>query len=275
MSSPQSAATLPQICLGMLEHCTNVVSVELDIEGPQNFLDASPMKEIHLRHLKVLKIHITFYSTKDHLIPFLRYLKPPALQSLSLFLDLDFRDDASSLTHPLQRFLTQAPSLRYLCTNCTRAADIRDVLQHTPSLTELEFVSRDINDSFLEGLRYSDTDSDHLVPKLDMLTLRNVGNGFSELSLAEAIRSRWWSDDELLARPVPPSVTRLKEVTFEHRKYNPKDFTQEFQETMRTYRLQGLILDGFETPYRSVRVFLPLFAAFLFETHFGGTLRGS
>ncbi|KAJ7508694.1 hypothetical protein B0H11DRAFT_1966308 [Mycena galericulata] len=88
----------------------------------------------------------------------------------------------------------------------------------------------------------------HLAPKLETLELSELGVQFTESSLGEMIRSRWWSDDELLAMPTPPGVARLKRFALQWSDMcdypNQYEFTREFVETMAVYRSQGLDIDG-------------------------------
>ncbi|KAJ6465127.1 hypothetical protein DFH09DRAFT_1487439 [Mycena vulgaris] len=224
-----------RLCFEILERCTNVVSVTLQAEN----WDVLPVisETICLARLEVLTL------CARHLTPFLQRFDLPMLKSLSLSLSLHHQSRAPTPPPtPLILFLIRSPNLEHLSTNCLLAENTPDVLQHTPSLISLYFRENPVDDAFFAALRYSDTDSVHLVPKLETLELVLVGEEFEESSFAEMLRSRWWSDDELFVMPTPPAVARLKHVAFwrEARPLSP-----EFDQALDMYMAQGLELDGF------------------------------
>ncbi|KAJ7465316.1 hypothetical protein FB451DRAFT_434486 [Mycena latifolia] len=235
----------PQSCLDILVCCSNVVSVDLHTRQWKEEDDIGITRPVCLAHLEVLAIDMIIWEMGEHLAPFLERFKLPALKSLSLSLGLALPIDydwwISWLTPALIPFLMQSPNLERLYTNdCLYPEDIRDILQHTPSLTKLVFTETSINDDFFAALRYSETEQ--LAPKLETVELLNVGSEFEESSIAEMIESRWWPDDEPLA---PAGVARLKRVQLQNEYDPPWNFSEEFKEKMRAYRSQGLEFTAF------------------------------
>ncbi|KAJ7746759.1 hypothetical protein DFH07DRAFT_962844 [Mycena maculata] len=244
----------PQACLDILVQCHNIVSAKVHTKQWAE-VDVSIGATVSLKHLELLEIDMQICSSGDHLSPFLQRLHLPSLKSLSLALALalpvDYEWFVSWLTPALTLFLTRSKELENLeLSHCIFAYDIPEVLWFTPSLTRLQFVDDDsvVDDDFFDALRYSESDSTHLAPKLETLDLMhmNVGVELGEFSLGQMIRSRWWSDDELLAMAAPPGVVRLKCVKMG--RWIDDDlppFTQGFNETLRVYRSQGLDIRGF------------------------------
>jgi hypothetical protein len=239
----------PQLCLDVLVRCLNVVSVSLDARRWQD-RDLPVMSEpICLAHLEHLDIRITPSPSGESFAPFLQCLRLPTLKSLSLWMPIDRHPGwfISPFILDLISFLRRSPDLDILATDCIWAEEMPGVLQHTPSLTTLSFEG-EIDDNFLATLHYSETDSVPLVPKLERLYLEDASwRDYEESSLLNILRSRWWSDDELLAMP-PPAVARLKCVELWMRSANEPEKTPEFYETVDLYRGQGLELlgDGFD-----------------------------
>ncbi|KAJ7116803.1 hypothetical protein C8R43DRAFT_111598 [Mycena crocata] len=242
LTSLSLAYRSPQLCLDILVCCENLVSAYIKTE---QWLESDvPGKMQTLAHLEELDIFMLICSDGEHLAPFLR-LKLPALKSLSLQtslrLPIDYEFFISWLTPALTSFLPASPNLQSLSlAECVFADDITDILQLTPSLTELVFSDTEVNDDFFMALQYSETDSVHLVPKLETLILGDVGVDFEEAPFADMIRSRWWSDDELRSMPSPPGVVRLKGVTLRNDLLPPRKFSRELQEAVTRYEEQGL-----------------------------------
>ncbi|KAJ6523634.1 hypothetical protein B0H19DRAFT_651555 [Mycena capillaripes] len=242
----------PQLCLDILVRCENLISARVvtDQWPESDSPDFSVLEGTGLLpHLEDLNIFMRIRSTSEHLGPFLQKLRLPMLKSLSLTLTLGPGDQewfTSWLVPEMIFFLTRSPNLQNLeVFECFLAEDMHDILLYTPSLTSLIFTEIEVDDDFFAALQYSETNAAQLAPKLETLDLIDVGVDFTETSIADMIQSRWWSDDELLAMPTPPSVARLKRVNFYNHHLRPKAFTEEFKEKMEEYRSQGLELEGF------------------------------
>ncbi|KAJ7705373.1 hypothetical protein B0H17DRAFT_1175257 [Mycena rosella] len=237
----------PQLCLDILGRCPNLVSVRLRTKQWQEEDVILGAETVSLPHLKTLDITIAIWTMGQHLTPFLHRLKLSALTYLCLSIQLASPESAdwyiSWFAPALIYFLTRAPNLEFLYSNRLDAEDMPDILQHTPCMTRLSFAESPVYDEFFAALRYSATDPAPLVPGLETLELADVGEDWNESSLLEMIRSRWWSDDELLAMPTPPAVARLKHVLWYSGDF--PSWTPEFTKTLAAYEVQGLKLTGF------------------------------
>ncbi|KAJ7292786.1 hypothetical protein C8J57DRAFT_6894 [Mycena rebaudengoi] len=236
---------LPQACLDVLACCKSLVSFNLTTkQWPEE--DVPDIRNIFLPHLERLTIFLLIWSTGEHVTPFLQSLELPALKSFSLTvtLQLPVADEwfISSFTPELIHFLTRAPNLEHLTTDSLFAEEMPEILLHTPSLTELSFSDDNIDDHFFAALQHVESDLVHLVPKLERLILIDVGKDFDESYFADMIRSRWWSDDELLAMSAPPGVVRLRSVEYINHMLAPGTFSEEFDKKMELHRSQGLEL---------------------------------
>ncbi|KAF7347466.1 F-box domain-containing protein [Mycena venus] len=246
----------PQWCLNIIMHCKNLVSAKV-LTTP--WLEASEVSDTvetsSLQCMEQLDISVDVRSAGvAHLEPFLRRLRLPALKSLTLTLSVRRSRHPlfNSFGLELISFLARSPRVEYLLLcNCVFPEDMPYILECTPHLTELHFHTSDgaeIDDDFFEMLWYDATDPASLVPKLETLDLLDVGHGFWEESLAQMIRSRWWSDEDLSAMAAPPGVARLKRIRFENYSDSPKKFTEEFKEEMKGYCAQGLQQEGLLFP---------------------------
>ncbi|KAJ6523567.1 hypothetical protein B0H19DRAFT_1276883 [Mycena capillaripes] len=233
----------PQPCLDILVHCENLVSAKVVTKqwmGP----DSAPVGATGLlAHLEELNIEMGIRFTEEHLGPFLRELSLPVLKSLTFSLRVLPGVDEyfiSSLTPTLMDFLTRSPNLEYLSMDdCVFAEDVADILRFTPKLITLDLNNTEVNDDFFAALCYSETDATPLAPKLETLSLCDVGESFEEASFTDMIRSRWWSDDELLMMPTLPKVTRLKCATvWNDSEQMPMYLAPEWREKMDLYRLK-------------------------------------
>jgi hypothetical protein len=97
-----------------------------------------------------------------------------------------------------------------------------------------------IDDTVLEFLQYSPANTVHPVPRLREIRVEYAGEDFQESILEDMIRSRWWSNAELAALPVPPPVSRWKSI------YIYRDsgvaLSQTFNSSMVRLEQQGLNL---------------------------------
>ncbi|KAJ7750189.1 hypothetical protein B0H16DRAFT_1549775 [Mycena metata] len=238
----------PQVCLDALASCQNLVSgrfiteqwPELHFPG-----DSDVARPALLAYLTELEIHTYIWTTGEHLGPFLRRFSLPALKKLTLSLSLEVSPDdehfISRLTPTLTSLLHSSPNLQYLqLRGCIDAEDMPDVLQRTRNLTELVFRDSQVNDDFFAALTYSR--STPLVPKLETMTLIDIGIAFDETSFGGMISSRWWSYEEPFAMVAPPGVARLRRLKFRNDIPYPedtKDFSLDFRRTMQQYSSQG------------------------------------
>jgi hypothetical protein len=238
----------PQVCLDIIVCCPNVVSVTLNTRQWRQPDTPLITERVCLSKLQDLEIRMSIWTTGENLAPFLQRLQLPALQSLFLWAMIDPVADPfmSPNTRDFISFLNQSPNLSSLSIDSFFSAEeMSDILQYIPSLTTLDFSGGVIKDHFLAALQYSETDSVPLVPKLERLHLEDSGD-YTESSVLDMIRSRWWSDDELLAMP-PTAVARFKSMELWVRPGNelpPYQKTSKFYEAVNLYREQGLELLG-------------------------------
>ncbi|KAJ7897317.1 hypothetical protein B0H14DRAFT_400862 [Mycena olivaceomarginata] len=233
----------PQMCLDVIVQCTNLVSAHVVTD---QWLEVPRIGETCvLEYVEKLEISMEICYEGQDLAPFLRALELPALKSLSLFIPFS-RPPCSTVSFvpELILFLVQSPRLECLgLLDCVFAEDIQDILQHTPSLSELLFdqeYTASVGDDFFLALVYDAAAAAPLAQKLETLKLHNIGVDFTEEAFAQMIGSRWWSDDELNTMLIPPSVARLKRVNLNNDHFYPKYFTETFIEKMELYRSQGL-----------------------------------
>ncbi|KAJ7116807.1 hypothetical protein C8R43DRAFT_1038166 [Mycena crocata] len=238
---------LPQVCLDILVRCKRLVSATVHTKQWAE-VDA-PGAAHTLAQLETLDVHMDVWSEGEHLAPFLRRLKVPALKTLTLCLDFTQVGDEEYyiewLVPDFANFLVQCPKIERLSLEeCIFAADMVDILQHIPSLTELVFYDSSGNDELFAALKYSDTNPVHLVPKLETLGLLHVDEELadSETIFIEMLQSRWWSDEELLLKPSKPSVECLKSVTLKCDPYAPKVFSDDFLKAVTDCKAQGFQL---------------------------------
>ncbi|KAJ7665372.1 hypothetical protein DFH06DRAFT_311994 [Mycena polygramma] len=133
----------PQPCLDIIVHCASLVSAHIVTKQwfPSDSPDVFPIGTGSLAHLEELNIEMGIRSTGEHLGPFLRRLRLPALKSLTLLIltppDLDDYF-IEWCTPDLISFLARAPNVCNLeLDDCIYAEDIADVLQKTKNLTRL------------------------------------------------------------------------------------------------------------------------------------------
>ncbi|KAJ7766798.1 hypothetical protein B0H16DRAFT_1522521 [Mycena metata] len=124
--------------------------------------------------------------------------------------------------------------------------DLITVLRRSPALQSLEIkdCGRCIDAAFFSALCYDALDSTPLVPKLENLSLMNVGT--LDNSLFEiAIRSRWWQDGEgIFPDGSTPRISRLKAVSVDDEFDPPNNrFDDDFKARMQELANQGLRLE--------------------------------
>ncbi|KAF7325420.1 hypothetical protein MVEN_02627000 [Mycena venus] len=251
-SSPVSpwSTTHPQLCLDILVRCTNLVSGRVATKQGLGWpADVSTIAGTSiLEQMEELDISMRIRSTGDYINPFLQRLELPALKSLSLALTVargNFDWFVPGVEPVIISFVARSPNLQYLhLWNILNTRGLKTVLQCSPALVELSLGDEPIDNDFFADLTNWEAEAPPLVPKLETLHLTNVGASFNEESMRKMIQSRWWSDDELLAMPDPPRIARLKRLKLLNQ-VSPKYFTEKFREKMKTWRSQGLDLEGF------------------------------
>ncbi|KAJ7150309.1 hypothetical protein C8R46DRAFT_1124576 [Mycena filopes] len=239
----------PRLCLDSVLCCPNLISATITTEQWTQFhswgLGFQPA--VLMPRLEVLDILINIRASPpgENFEPFLQRIDAPALKTLELLFDFvtDELISVSYFTTALTRFLTQASRVERLrASNCLFSEELQIVLPLTPALTELVLEDLPADDALFTALQHIEAGTTPpLVPKLEILELLNVGDSYHETTLAEMIKSRWWAD----AIPAPPpNVARLKRVKLWNEFIAPKTFTPEFEQTMKSYRAEGLQMKG-------------------------------
>jgi hypothetical protein len=224
-----------QICLDVLLQCTNIVVATFT--GMFSWV-VSPNVASIVTLPRLVDLHVEFeLSEGDQVMPFFWRLDLPSLRRLEVKVDLDDSWTSTDFT----QFQRRSPNITDLkIRNCSfPPADLISTLLESPNLVklELELCFNCIDDSLFEFLEYSPLEATHPVPKLRQLEISHAESAFSESALENMIRSRWWSDAELRAMPLPPAVERLKSL---HIWKEDGSFSQDLQAEMALLRLQGL-----------------------------------
>jgi hypothetical protein len=200
-----------QTCLDILLQCKNIVTA--NFRGMHSWIQPPPSAPITV--LPWLEsFDVAFVESEgDHVMSFFTPLDLPALTKLHVKADLDDSWSAADFG-PFQR---RSPNIQHFCIgHCSDLSptDLICILAAAPHLVklELELCMNCIDDTVLEFLQYSPANTVHPVPRLREIRVEYAGEDFQESTLEDMIRSRWWSNAELAALPVPPSVSRWKSI---------------------------------------------------------------
>ncbi|KAJ7103016.1 hypothetical protein B0H15DRAFT_188771 [Mycena belliarum] len=238
----------PQPCLDTLILCPQLVVAELEMMGwpHSDSPPASDIGTVTLPHLEKLGLNLQIMTEGEHLMPLLRLLNLPALNTL--ILDLD--DDAEYFSWSLldfTQFQLRSPHIERIdLISCNPDSDDLEILLlYAVGLKHLKLIDcpNCINDSLFVGLLYDASDPVHLAPKLETLVVESTDSDFDEDNLDVMIRSRWWTDDELHDMPEPPAVARWKRLQFG---MGDQHFSSYFIEHIVEHcRAQGLNIQGY------------------------------
>ncbi|KAJ6531224.1 hypothetical protein B0H19DRAFT_1190828 [Mycena capillaripes] len=139
------------------------------------------------------------------------FFTPLSLPSLTT-IDLEFDRGAEEVwpTEVFSEFQTRAPKIREIALwfSSIGSDALIALLRHGPSLTTLRIQNswQCVEDDFFNALRYDDSASAPVAPKLQNIHLECVGE-FNERPFEDAIRSRWWKDGaRVLIDGSPPRV---------------------------------------------------------------------
>lgn len=236
----------PQDCLDTLVQCTGIVSATLHTRAWPDSISLSQRHTTALGRLEDLSIWLGYGHTPDgrSVAPLFMCLALPALKKLGLY-DLDSWPSAE-----FTQFQLRSPKLESLQFSSVymQPSDLLSILRHAPSLVELNMGNcvDFFDNSIISGLQYSTTHVLPLAPKLETLSLSYTDTYFDEDALDAMIQSRWWTDEQLLALPSPPKVSRWSYVEIER---GPADFIEDgtldtigpqLEAKVDEYRSQGL-----------------------------------
>ncbi|KAJ7166384.1 hypothetical protein C8R43DRAFT_1061225 [Mycena crocata] len=231
----------PQLCLDILLQCTNIVTASFT--DMNSWIDEPASRPlVTLPWLESLDARFGM-SPGYHLISFFAPLNLPVLKKLSIHADLD--DEWSSAV--FTAFQRRCPNLEDLMLHsCSLdAEDLIAVLRNAPNLVDLDldFCMHCVDDSVLELLQYSAQQTTHLVPRLRQFSASFAGGNFQETVFKEMILSRWWSDAQLRALPVPPLVARWEVIhVWRGEDDDHEEISASFKATMKRLQAEGLLV---------------------------------
>ncbi|KAJ6618874.1 hypothetical protein B0H10DRAFT_2028332 [Mycena sp. CBHHK59/15] len=198
----------PIRCNEILLACENIVTSTFHTRAwPTTVQAPSPQKT--LPFLKNLVLSFGAHGNGGHLAPIFETFNLPALHKFDLMMDTAIPWPAVSFT----QFQRRSPNIHSIKLSSYRldSTQLTDILRHAPALTELGLTcAHAIDEALLGVLRYRDSDPYPLVPRLTVLAVGGAAE--APAGLLRMIRSRWWSDAQLQAHPIPPRVARLKRV---------------------------------------------------------------
>ncbi|KAJ6451625.1 hypothetical protein C8R45DRAFT_1124717 [Mycena sanguinolenta] len=246
-------AISPSLFLDIFAQCKNVVKASVIVLGwslnppPRNVVLA-------LDHLRILSVRWFGTVVRDML--FLDCLSAPALDDLHMVFHLGGSLVWAETTFTaFQRRSPNITKLRIEGNGFTPPPGaLVTALRHAPSLTHLalEECPNFINRAFLDALRYADN-AEPLVPCLHSLALAGIDGNLSEDGLAGMIKSRWWTDAELVSRSRVPAVSRWRQIRFRDdwmyswsSRYSSFKPSAKFRDTLEDLRRTGLAADFVE-----------------------------
>ncbi|KAJ7644621.1 hypothetical protein FB45DRAFT_1053330 [Roridomyces roridus] len=221
----------PQTFVNLLIQCTNLVEacfgemVPWD-QPPPNSSSSTP---VQLPRLKSLLLH---FKSDGLVTPFFARLALPALEGLYI--------EAADFTP----FLRRSPiSGKLNITNILLTPEnVVALLTHSTSLVDihLEFCcdGTECLDAALECLVYSDANAVHIAPRLGRIAIIVENPPGDEEILERAIVSRWWTDPELAAMPIPPLVARWE--SFYIWSNREEEYNEDFSSKITQLKQEGL-----------------------------------
>ncbi|KAJ7626617.1 hypothetical protein DFH06DRAFT_1481072 [Mycena polygramma] len=228
----------PLECLDSLIQCPNIVTAQFDTLAWDDIPDLSARSMSTLGQLKDLSVSFSD-STSGFVTPFFVRLALPALKKLYL----DLQSEISWQSPEFTQFQLNSPNMEWLSIDSSfmSSNDLMAILQHAPSLVELHMDHSPVcfDDSIVTALQYSGTDLVHLAPRLQTLSLTEAGINFDEDAMDAMIQSRWWTDEQLLAFPSAPKVSRWSSILI-YGGEEEDDVGPELESKLEVYRAQGL-----------------------------------
>ncbi|KAJ7614685.1 hypothetical protein DFH06DRAFT_130241 [Mycena polygramma] len=228
----------PWDCLDTLAQCTTVVTAKFETNTWAVPPGLSERQITTLARLEYLTISFDPSET-GFIAPFFAQLALPGLKKLVLRLNHDIIWPSQTLT----QFQIRSPDIEKLAINKSdmTANDLMAILRHASSLTELDMTDCPLffDGSLVTGLQYSETDPAPLAPRLATLSFTDAGRNFEDDALDAMIQSRWWTNDQILAFPSAPKVSRWSSI-FIACGEEEDEIDAEFEAKLETYRSQGL-----------------------------------
>ncbi|KAF7296714.1 hypothetical protein HMN09_01080500 [Mycena chlorophos] len=240
--SPLLLTSLAQ-CVALERLKLSAVGWTLDAHNPSGA--AAP---VSLSCLKKLDLDIhgdSEASTGTDFSPFFAHFTFPALKSLEV--SLDYTAWIPGLGPAFAPFLGRCTSLESLEIRHSEmdSNELDAILLNIPSLTSLHLCCcfGCVEDRFFERLTYDPTNPRPAAPCLTHIDLEIVRDDFTEDAIRAMARSRWWTDAELAALPVPPRVARWKSISVQTDDDEGMAITDDFKTFIDRTCAEGLILD--------------------------------
>ncbi|KAJ7505823.1 hypothetical protein B0H11DRAFT_2334763 [Mycena galericulata] len=218
----------------VLKDCGNLTYFLLEMVG-----EAEIHSQVVLPQLATFKV-MSLDSSQMHNI--LGCIICPRLNSLSVYV----WTQAERLPSTFPQFQQGSPcitEINFLLMQLT-SAELIVMLRNSPLLERLHLLRcyRCIDDKLLNALRYRDSDPSPLAPALTLVWFDEVGDTFSQPILETAIRSRWWTNEDLASIPSDrhPRVKRWKIFLLTTTPGRP--FDQTFKAKFEDCRAKGLDL---------------------------------
>ncbi|KAK7063835.1 hypothetical protein R3P38DRAFT_2593661 [Favolaschia claudopus] len=227
-----------QDCINILGRSEKLVSAAFYTPP---WLETEVQSTSVLEYMEKLKLCLQITPEFKGFDPWLRRFTFPALKSiyLSHYIDEDYE---WPIVPDIIPFLSRTPTLEYLhLVNYVSSEDIRQILHHTPHLTELYLRLWDNEgelEDFFQALCYEPGIRVPLAPQLQSLCLEEVNTNFDDRFLAKMIRSRWWADSQFVEMDRPMPVARWKRVDIDFSWL--QSYSKAFDHEMEVYQSQGL-----------------------------------
>ncbi|KAJ7024302.1 hypothetical protein C8F04DRAFT_1239752 [Mycena alexandri] len=235
-------------CRTALLQCGNLIWAKIltsyDWDSPSPATD-SPVTI--LPFLSTLDLEFQGFPNFDEVHGVEAFFLPLALPSLkTLVLELDMNGEFWPTT-AFTDFQSRSLNIEKftLCYSEVDSQKLITLLRHSPALTTLgiKHCKQCIDNDFLDVFRWDHTaTSSPLVPKLENLSLINVGFSFESGPLEAAIRSRWWKDGEQRLSDGSAPVSRLKVVSVTRTREDHDYFGNDIKNRMQELVDQGLHL---------------------------------
>ncbi|KAJ7162977.1 hypothetical protein C8R46DRAFT_1193623 [Mycena filopes] len=234
----------PQECLDTLVRCQNLVIANFTMPAWPGRPDVSELKPTTLGKLEFLQLDI-LDSTLGSIAPFFACLALPALHHL--LLDLDY--DLDWATTEFTQFQLRSPNIESLgiTSSGLDSEVLMPILRHTPALSNLTLrgCPEAFDETVATALSSSHQTHTQLVPRLHTLSIDQGCPFLGEDTLDALVAARWWTDDQLVAFPLPPQVSRWSDI-YIHRDVGDddpeEDLSPEFEAKLDEYRRQGLTI---------------------------------
>ncbi|KAF7299471.1 hypothetical protein MIND_00897100 [Mycena indigotica] len=231
----------PLLVLEAIAQCTSATRLKLGCNAWRADHATSSGNVVSLPHLRELELDIGGGLT---MTPIFALFAFPCLKSLEIKMD---GISPLSLSTAFPSFLQRSPNLEKLeISDCDLdAGELSAILLNIPSLVSLELYgcTSCVDNSFFQRLTYHEAAPNPAAPCLRRINFEYVGDDFDEQPILDMIRSRWWTDEELQARAVPPKVARWESITIWGDLEDNRDFMEEFQDEIEEISAEGLALD--------------------------------